>query len=180
LVEAVELCSRPIACCGMAAPWVSCGSRCRSRLLGVRPRQCLPGWATASPWAIWIPFATGATSATPALLWAPPGVSGLLCSLCGTGHQAVEGLGLSLSESFPAGTVHWASGCLRNLAPPALSRAAAGSPEAPEPHDLPPPQFEPASPYELAERPLRRSARATSTGSCRAGCLGFRAWWCRV
>jgi len=77
------------------------------------------GWTTAR--------ATGATPVTRALLGALSGVSGLLCGPYRTGKEAVEGLGLPLSHGVPAVTMHRASGCLRNLTPPALSRAAVAS-----------------------------------------------------
>jgi hypothetical protein len=83
-------------------------------------RGWMRDWTTASPWAISTRCATGATLATPALSWSPPGVSDLLCGLYRTGKQLAEWLDRPLAQGVPAGTAHWVSGCLRNLAPPVL------------------------------------------------------------
>mgnify|MGYP000270436527 CR=1 FL=1 len=60
----------------------------------------------ASPWAISIRCATGATPVTRVLLVAPPGVSDLLCGLNGIGRQAIDGYGLPLPRGDSAGTAH--------------------------------------------------------------------------
>ena len=55
-----------------------------------------------------------ATPATRALLWVPPGVSGLLCDLYGTEQQAMDGLGLPLPQCVATGT---GSGAAARAAP---------------------------------------------------------------